>query len=241
MTREEAKAIIRKEYLCVDRDCDIEKNCGRCDLMMPSKEPILEAYKMAIQALEQEPSVSENPNNCEMRDATLEERESIDKYIKSISKPTGVKFGALEQEPCEDCRNCKKWDDCECGRKGHINGTSSGYSIGECKDYEPCEDAVSRQAVLGTIARVGLLKNETKEVKAISECLREVEKLQPVKPQEPKTVLYSGDGYADGYMVYDMAECPNCGYEYEDGDKDWGLSFCPNCGQKLNWESEVEE
>ena len=59
--------------------------------------------------------------------------------------------------------------------------------------------------------------------------------------QEPKTVLYSGDGYADGYMVYDMAECPNCGYEYEEGDKDWGLPFCPNCGQSLNWESEDEE
>ena len=59
-----------------------------------------------------------------------------------------------------------------------------------------------------------------------------------IQPQEPKTVLYSGDGYADGYMVYDMAECPNCGYEYEEGDKDWGLPFCPNCGQSLNWESE---
>lgn len=56
--------------------------------------------------------------------------------------------------------------------------------------------------------------------------------------QESKTVLYSGDSYADGYMVYDMAECPNCGYEYEDGDKNWGLPFCPNCGQSLNWESE---
>ena len=53
MTNEEAKAIIRKEYLCVDRDCDIEKSCGRCDLMMPSKEPILQAYKMAMDALEQ--------------------------------------------------------------------------------------------------------------------------------------------------------------------------------------------
>jgi hypothetical protein len=59
-----------------------------------------------------------------------------------------------------------------------------------------------------------------------------------VLEQEPKTVLYIGDGYADGYMVYDMAECPNCGYEYEDSDKDWGLPFCPSCGQKLNWESE---
>ena len=59
--------------------------------------------------------------------------------------------------------------------------------------------------------------------------------------QEPKTVLYSGDGYADGYMVYDMAECPNCGRKFEYGDKDWGLSFCPSCGQKLNWESEDKE
>ena len=53
MTREEAKAIIRKEYLCVDRDCDIERSCGKCDLMMPSKEPILQAYKRAMDALEQ--------------------------------------------------------------------------------------------------------------------------------------------------------------------------------------------
>ena len=59
--REEAIAIIRKEYLCVDRDCDIERNCGKCDLMIPSKEPILKAYKMAIQALEQEPC-----DNCEV-------------------------------------------------------------------------------------------------------------------------------------------------------------------------------
>ena len=59
--------------------------------------------------------------------------------------------------------------------------------------------------------------------------------------QEPKTVIYSGDGYADGYMVYDIAECPNCSYEYEYGDKDWGLPFCPNCGQKLNWERSDKE
>lgn len=53
MTNDEAKAIIRKEYLCVDRDCDIEKSCGRCDLMIPSKEPILQAYKMGMDALDQ--------------------------------------------------------------------------------------------------------------------------------------------------------------------------------------------
>ena len=51
MNRKEAIEIIRKEYLCVDHDCDIERNCGKCDLVMPSKEPILEAYKMAMNAL----------------------------------------------------------------------------------------------------------------------------------------------------------------------------------------------
>ena len=55
MTKEQAIEIIRKEYLCVDRDCDIERSCGKCDLMIPTKEPILEALDMAIEALKQEP------------------------------------------------------------------------------------------------------------------------------------------------------------------------------------------
>lgn len=51
MTKAEAIEIIKKEYLCVNRNCDIERSCGKCDLVMPDKEPILEAYKMAIKAL----------------------------------------------------------------------------------------------------------------------------------------------------------------------------------------------
>ena len=85
------------------------------------------------------------------------------------------------------------------------------------------------QAILILENRIKCNKQEKEEAKQMA--------IKALK-QEPKTVLYSGDGYADGYMVYDMAECPNCGYEYEDGDKDWGLPFCPNCGQKLDWESE---
>lgn len=49
-------------------------------------------------------------------------------------------------------------------------------------------------------------------------------------------VNYSGDGYSDGKMVYDMAECPNCGKEFEDGDDNWGCAnYCPNCGQRILW------
>ncbi len=65
-----------------------------------------------------------------------------------------------------------------------------------------------------------------------------IKSLPSTKPQEPKTVLYSGDGYADGYMVYDMAECPNCGREFEEGDETWNCNFCPDCGQALKWEEE---
>lgn len=62
---DEAIAIIRKEYLCVDRDCDIERNCGKCDLMMPNKEQILEAYSMAIKALERESKKYERERHCD--------------------------------------------------------------------------------------------------------------------------------------------------------------------------------
>lgn len=46
----------------------------------------------------------------------------------------------LEAQQSEDYRNCKKWNKCPCGKEGHENGTSIGYSIGECKDYKPYED-----------------------------------------------------------------------------------------------------
>ena len=53
MTPQEAREIINRESLCVDRECNIERSCSQCDLVMPSKEPILEAYNMATKALEQ--------------------------------------------------------------------------------------------------------------------------------------------------------------------------------------------
>lgn len=60
----------------------------------------------------------------------------------------------------------------------------------------------------------------------------------PYEPAKAREVLYSGDGYADGKMVYDMAECPNCGREFEDGDETWNCNFCPDCGQALEWEKD---
>ena len=53
---------------------------------------------------------------------------------------------------------------------------------------------------------------------------------------ERKAPIYIGDGYSDGYMVYDSAECPRCGYIYEEDDGVWGEPYCPHCGQALDWD-----
>ena len=105
-----------------------------------------------------------------------------------------------------------------------------------------CGNGVSKQTVLDTISELNAIsfyeaQEDSKE--CYYEIKQAIKDLSPVK-QEPKTVLYSGDGYADGYMVYDMAECPNCGREFEDGDETWNCNFCPDCGQALKWKGANE-
>ena len=55
MTREEAIKVLKNEIKCVNSECDIENNCGKCPYSMPTKEPIIQAYNMAISALKQQP------------------------------------------------------------------------------------------------------------------------------------------------------------------------------------------
>ena len=64
---------------------------------------------------------------------------------------------------------------------------------------------------------------------------------QEEKVKESQEVIYQGDGYYDGEIVYDFANCPRCGFGYEESDLIWGLPFCPKCGQALKWEVEDEE
>lgn len=62
-----------------------------------------------------------------------------------------------------------------------------------------------------------------------------------IKRNTPRMVNYYGDGFYDGDMIYDGAECPNCDNDFEEDDENWGMSYCPHCGQKLQWEWEGEE
>ena len=128
---------------------------------------------------------------------------------------------ALSAEPCEDCRTCNKWSECECGEKGHKNGTSIGYSIGECKDYKPCEDTISRREVLRIASHATLSVNDVVSM---------IEKLPSVTPKQKMGRWIEHKHNGSSHL-----ECSECSV--------WFArihlvrnSYCPNCGTKMERE-----
>lgn len=58
---------------------------------------------------------------------------------------------------------------------------------------------------------------------------------EAIQKQVPKRPNYYAEGYADGELAYDYAQCPECGHDFEYGINDWGCAYCSDCGQKLDW------
>lgn len=69
--------------------------------------------------------------------------------------------------------------------------------------------------------------------------IEQVEALEALEKQKPKTPDIWGDGYSDGQLVYDMWDCPNCGESYEIDYHDY--KYCPNCGQRIDRRAIHEE
>ena len=66
--------------------------------------------------------------------------------------------------------------------------------------------------------------------------------LRALEKQIPKSVVLEGDGYADGFLVYEVI-CPECDALLDD-EYDADLKhdpFCPYCGQRLNWDLNIQE
>lgn len=83
-------------------------------------------------------------------------------------------------------------------------------------------------------------EDEIREAKEMAITALKAEPCENVADDEPRSVIYISDGFADGTAIYDSAECPNCGYAYEIDDKDWMEPYCPHCGQALRWEGDEE-
>lgn len=93
------------------------------------------------------------------------------------------------------------------------------------------------------IATVTLNEEKMREIchEAAQELYKRIEKAFKDRGKARK-VLYFGDGYADGHMVYDMAQCPACSKTFEEDYSGWLDPYCSHCGQKLDWGfEEIEE
>lgn len=80
-----------------------------------------------------------------------------------------------------------------------------------------------------------MLKNTIDADKGVM--LDRIRFLEAQLPKRGKWIGIEYDGYADGYPVYDVWECSECGEEHN-GEEDTLPNYCPNCGAKMKGEQE---
>ena len=99
-------------------------------------------------------------------------------------------------------------------------------------EQQPCEDAISRQAVLDCLTATKLKKFDF-----ILHIREEIKKLPPATPQ-PKTGRWikSRDSYGNNHFT-----CPFC--EHDIATKyagTWEDNYCSNCGARLESEDKFQ-
>ena len=107
----------------------------------------------------------------------------------------------------------------------------------EYEQIKPCEDCISRQAVLDATVKRNSIWNKITNSKG--ENLEEIIlQLPPVNPQEPKAGHWiEKDGFY-GDVYYDCSECGESWTTIEGTPWQNGMCYCPNCGAKMQ---EIED
>lgn len=105
-------------------------------------------------------------------------------------------------------------------------------AIEKVLDSQPCEDAVSRQAVLEELPR-RTMKNYFGEVVGDVVYIDDIKNLPPVTPKRPK-----GHWIAqDIHNCHTNFRCSWCGYEHDFihlyGEPTADYAYCPNCGADM--------
>lgn len=218
MTREE---VIK----CLKSLLEVRRKYGAMQTMKDEAQ----CLDMAIKALEQERSMSaeitQYRHDCKK---LMEENERLKK--------------ALEQESYVDCISRQAALDTfglsERSRK--YGGDHSGYDtimLYEVQDalealpsvntQEPCEDCISRQAVLDGLASIAKVKARSDAQKSLmGRIMFFVEQLPPVTPEE-KTGKWIDDEFG--------SKCSRCGtYTHLDKfDRPMKFKYCSMCGAKM--------
>ena len=165
--------------------------------------------------LEQKPTITSTVIK-QMRDATPEEREAIAKYIKSISKPTGIVFDE-EQEQLDFVQPHKRIP---------VTLTVSG-------------DLISRETVCDYIAEFINHEYSTQsECEMVDSMIDGIQHMPPVKPQEPTGHwILQPSNKEQGERDFIWWKCSECGqviYSETEKDRREYHAFCGRCGANMS-------
>lgn len=228
------------------------------------------ALRMAIQALEQQPSEEDFVNHKkEVLERIAKREREIDKYIKELE--------ALEQQPSEDCvsrselqktmdslplfrfvnNDHEEADDyynCESVDMVIRNLPPVTPSYNSIKtELKPCEDCISRQAVLDIITFEDKWlfdangHNANTHI-AFSSLESRVKALPSVTPERPKgkwIKIQSGDEDFPESIVCSRCKNENSHLDFDEHNNVIGKVFvtskyCPNCGAEMSGGGEDE-
>ena len=119
-------------------------------------------------------------------------------------------------------------------------------------ELEPCEDCIRRSDAVDTIkfgiTYAYIMGIETAGKKdemfrqiifQLEKAIARIERLPSVTPARKKGKWrpLEYDGYADGFPVWDVWECDQCGHEHR-GESDTLTDYCPDCGAEMEVKDE---
>ena len=122
----------------------------------------------------------------------------------------------------------------EAGNMGEI--IENLEAISEIMEQQPCEDCISRRAMLDGLASIAKVKARSDAQKSLmGRVMFFTERLPSVTPKEKTAAWVPTD--EEPHEIY---ECNACGWLLYDQDRT-DFKYCPNCGAKMIEPQESEE
>ena len=225
MTREEARREMIDELEEFLVGCGVKGKEKETAESNPDFKKVYEANIMAIQALKYD-------------DAKYHEEHGevvVDKAVWEDAKR------ALGQEPSDDCVSrahlISKLEilDRRYGSDFYWETRKIVDKLPSVKP-QPCEDAISRQAVLDAVDKVC---RGSVEYRVIYDRCEEL--IKAIPSAEPKTGHWiEKDGF-DGDVYYDCSECGDSWTMIEGTSWDNEFKYCPSCGAKMVEPQEISD